>query len=97
MWYGHVEAKAANSTRTRKVDVRLPGKGNSNSHGARPVHQIISMTAWLRTSELSIHNSLSTSREGAPGPDIRVRDATKCWLWACSLRILVYLVIYDSG
>ena len=27
----------------RKVDVRLPGKGNSNSHGARAVHQIISM------------------------------------------------------
>jgi len=23
----------------RKVDIRLPGKGNSNSHGARPVHQ----------------------------------------------------------
>ena len=23
--------------------IRLPGKGNSNSHGARPVHQIISM------------------------------------------------------
>jgi len=22
----------------RKVDVRLPGKGTSNSHGARPVH-----------------------------------------------------------
>ena len=28
----------------RKVDVRLPGKGNSNSHGARPVHLIITMT-----------------------------------------------------
>ena len=28
---------------TRKVDVRLPGKGNSNSHGARPVHLIITM------------------------------------------------------
>jgi len=27
----------------RKVDVRLPGKGNSNSHGARPVHPIITM------------------------------------------------------
>jgi len=27
----------------RKVGVRLPGKGNSNSHGARPVHQIITM------------------------------------------------------
>ena len=23
---------------SRKVDVRLPGKGNSNSHGSRPVH-----------------------------------------------------------
>ena len=23
---------------SRKVDVRLPEKGNSNSHGARPVH-----------------------------------------------------------
>ena len=23
----------------RKVDIRLPGQGNSNSHGARPVHQ----------------------------------------------------------
>jgi len=25
-------------TRPRKVDIRLPGKGNSNSHGARPVY-----------------------------------------------------------
>ena len=23
----------------RKVDIRLPGKGNSNSRGARPVYQ----------------------------------------------------------
>ena len=23
----------------RNVDIRLPGKGNSNFHGARPVHQ----------------------------------------------------------
>ena len=23
---------------TRKVDIRLPGKGDSNSHGARPVY-----------------------------------------------------------
>jgi hypothetical protein len=23
----------------RKVDVRLPGKGNANSHGARPVYK----------------------------------------------------------
>jgi len=35
-----------------------PGKGNSNSHGARPVHLIITTIKWIRTSRLSIHNSL---------------------------------------
>ena len=49
----------------RKVDVRLPGKVNSNSHGARPVYRIISMIEWNRTSRLSIKNSLS-----APVPDL---------------------------
>ena len=33
----------------RKVDVRLPGKDNSNSHGVRPVHLIITMIKWIRT------------------------------------------------
>ena len=42
----------------RKVDVRLPGKGHSNSHGARPVHLIITMIKWIRTSRLSITNFL---------------------------------------
>ena len=45
---------------SRKVDVRLPGKWNSNSHGARPVHLIIMMIQWIRTSRLSIKNSLSS-------------------------------------
>ena len=44
----------------RKVDVRLPGKGNSNTHGARPVHLIITMIKWIRISRLSINNSLSS-------------------------------------
>ena len=48
----------------RKVNLRLPGKGNSNSHGARPVHQIISMIKWIRTSSLSIKNSLSLHPAG---------------------------------
>ena len=43
----------------RKVDVMLPGKGNSNSHGAGPVHLIITMVKWIRTRRLSIKNSLS--------------------------------------
>ena len=43
----------------RKVDIRLPGKGNTFSHGARPVHLTITMIKWIRTSRLSIKNSLS--------------------------------------
>ena len=42
-----------------EVDVRLPGKVDSNSHGARPVHLIITIIKWTRTSRLSINNSLS--------------------------------------
>jgi len=45
--------------RPRKVDVRLPGKGKSNSRGARPDHLIITMIKWTRTSRLSIKKSLS--------------------------------------
>ena len=36
----------------RKVDVRLPEKGHSNYHGARPVHQTISMMKWCA----QVHN-----------------------------------------
>ena len=51
---------------TRKVDVRLPGNGNSNFHGARPVHFIIiTMMKWTRTSRTSIKNCLSL--EGIQG------------------------------
>ena len=53
----------------RKVDSRLPGKGNSNSHGARTVHQ---NHRWIRTSRLSIKNFLScvadAVRPAAVGP-----------------------------
>jgi hypothetical protein len=44
----------------RKLNVRLPGKGDSNSHGARPLHLIVTMMKWFRTSwfvdkELSLY------------------------------------------
>ena len=45
-----------------QVDVRLPGKGNSNSHVARPVHLIITMIKWIRTSRLSIKKKLYLCR-----------------------------------
>jgi len=57
-----------------KVDIRLHGKGNSNSHGARPVHQIISMIKWIRTSRLSIKSSLcrrDPAHDGVGGCDRR--------------------------
>ena len=52
------------SSPARKVDVRLPGKGNSNSHGARPVHLIFRMIKWFRTSRLSINNSFTPAGRG---------------------------------
>jgi len=48
----------------RKVDARLPGKGYSNSHGARPIYLIITVIKWIRTSRFSIINSLSLGRWG---------------------------------
>ena len=52
---------------SRKVDVRLPGKVNSNSHGARPVHLIITMIKWIRTGRLSIKTSLSLCPSSCSG------------------------------
>jgi hypothetical protein len=40
------------------VDARLPEKGYSNSHGARPAHLIITMIKWIRTSRSSIKETL---------------------------------------
>ena len=55
----HRVSEAGVEHQKRKVDVRLPGKGDSNSHGARPVHLIITMIKWIRTRRLSIKISLS--------------------------------------
>ena len=43
--------------RSRKLDVRLPGKGNSNSHEARPVHQIGAVVSIII---INIHFLLTT-------------------------------------
>jgi len=57
------------------LDVRLHvlGKGNSNSHGARPVHLIITVIEWIRTSRLSIKNSLCRSTEKAQSRTSQLR------------------------
>ena len=46
---------------TRKIDVRLPGKGNSNCHSARPVHLIhhqddkLDSDQWVVNTEPSLY------------------------------------------
>jgi len=42
----------------REVDIRLPGKGNSNSVAQGRSTKTISMIKWIRTSRLSMKNSL---------------------------------------
>ena len=68
--------------RTRKVDARLPGKGNSNSHGARPVHLIISMMKWSWTSRFSVQDSLpcraQSSRQTSGLFPVRVLRVQTC-------------------
>jgi len=49
-----------------RTSSRQPGKGNSNSHGARPVHQIISKIKLIWTGRLSIKKSLSSGRSTLP-------------------------------
>ena len=74
MWATYAQAKIARSTLEiangvlngicgwwSRVDVRQPGKGSSNSHGARSLHLIITMVNCILTSKLSIQNSLSLS------------------------------------
>ena len=70
---------------TRKVNLRLPGKGNSNSHGARPDHLITTMMKWIRTSRLTIKNSLSLKLK--PLTLIRTRRRSGCSTTNASLKV----------
>ena len=59
-----VHARQERRSCRRKGGVRLPGKENTNSHGARPVHLIITTMKWIRTSRLSTENFLSSLHVG---------------------------------
>ena len=50
---------AGHAASFRKVNVRLPGRENSKSYGARPVHLIITMSKWFLNSRLSRKKELS--------------------------------------
>ena len=56
-----------------KHGVSDEGSGDALSHGARPVHQIISTIKWNRTSKVSIKNSLWGWGGGLPSVRIAWR------------------------
>ena len=68
---------------TKKVDIRPHGKGNLNSHGARPVDKITSMIKWIRTSRLSMKKSLSgfLPRNSHSEPQKQMDRSAKPTLW----------------
>ena len=61
---------------TRKVDISLPGNGNSNSHGARPVHQIVNLTqaaeSYARFLDETARSSISPPARGLRKDHARV-------------------------
>ena len=60
-----VEMGDAVWTKARKVDIRLPGQGISDSHSARPEHHIIAAMKWIRPNRLLRKNSLCVDQRCA--------------------------------
>ena len=75
---------AARVRREERREERRPGgKGDSNSHGARPVHLIITMIKWTRTSGLPIKNSFSVRSSPSYPPTLTTRRRERC---TCQFR-----------
>jgi hypothetical protein len=76
------------------LDIRLPRSGNSNSHGARAVHQIITMIKWVRTIRLSIKNSLIQKGVGIAGVTRGTCVSSAAWkrIWHSVSAIWFYKV-----
>ena len=51
---------------TKNVSIRLPGKGDSNTGGARPVHRIIKVVEWIWISAEGPLNRLGILVPNAP-------------------------------
>ena len=92
------EDGGARRVSTRIVDEWLHGEGNSNSTGARPVHQIISMMKWIRTSRLSTKNSLCLAEFEAREKEHLSRVACQhiASLSACERRLTNLKGLKDS-
>ena len=69
----HLIAGVGWTKRPRKVDARLPGTGNSNSHGARPVHfdhldDQVDSDQQVINKELSLSTKRRWRCRSSPGP-----------------------------
>ena len=64
LFLSHFAGAEQDDLPSRKPDVKLPEKWNSNSHGARPVHQITMVIKWIRTGRLSMNDSFFDLWEG---------------------------------
>ena len=68
-----ISQREISMSKSRKVDVWLPGEGNPYSHGARPVHlikDIVDSEQWVFKKELSLDMSCATSNQ-AGSSDLR--------------------------
>ena len=86
---------------TRRADVRLPGKGNFNSHGARPVHLIITMMNWIQAGRLSTKYCVSSKRPCHPRCNHESREL-RCGVEGSELShlevgLLLSALVYKSG
>jgi len=69
-----------------KVDVRLPGKGNSNSHGARPVH--LNHHDDLVDSDQEVVNKELSLSGGARGDAVQERRVDlRVGFWGFGLQV----------
>ena len=97
--HSHVRYKEIYPQKAAHVPLEpLTGKIGRRSHGARPVHLIITMIKWIRTSRLSIKNSLSRAqvcmeaalaalRESLAAPDISRSVFSSSSLFFSSLEL----------
>ena len=69
-----------------KVYVRLPGKKDSNTNGARSVHPIITMIKCIWTGRSSIKNALSLHRNNIP----------RCMSLPCNIHDVNYWLMKSS-
>ena len=66
--FGDLQDGGAAAPLHRRADRRQALRGNP--HGARPVHLLITMIKWIRTSRLSIKNSLCVERTAAKRSEV---------------------------